>query len=390
MRILLYLIRKMKKIAILTQPLKANYGGIIQNYALQTILKRNGFNVETISREYHPDASKFRVFLAHLRNETVNRILGKRKKIFSKKEADYVFSENLFFIEKHLKVSKSLYSKLDLQSYFSKNKFDIVVVGSDQTWRPKYSPDIYNYFLDFIEHDKDIIKIAYASSFGTEKWEFTEEETIRCKELVKEFDSVSVREFSGVSLCATHLNTDAQWVLDPTLLLKADDYKSLFENLNYKKTGMFNYVLDRNVDKQKFIESLSKQINMELFTNQPERSIDGGVIFDFDSIQNFKYPSLEGWLKSFYDADFVVTDSFHGTVFSILFNKPFLAIVNEERGASRFYSLLKLFDLENRLITNVRAFNENILEENIDYDKVNQILENLREKSLLFIKSNIN
>ncbi|WP_196934696.1 polysaccharide pyruvyl transferase family protein [Sphingobacterium hungaricum] len=380
----------MKKIAILTQPLKANYGGIIQNYALQTILKRNGFNVETISREYHPDASKFRVFLAHLRNETVNRILGKRKKIFSKKEADYVFSENLFFIEKHLKVSKSLYSKLDLQSYFSKNKFDIVVVGSDQTWRPKYSPDIYNYFLDFIEHDKDIIKIAYASSFGTEKWEFTEEETIRCKELVKEFDSVSVREFSGVSLCATHLNTDAQWVLDPTLLLKADDYKSLFENLNYKKTGMFNYVLDRNVDKQKFIESLSKQINMELFTNQPERSIDGGVIFDFDSIQNFKYPSLEGWLKSFYDADFVVTDSFHGTVFSILFNKPFLAIVNEERGASRFYSLLKLFDLENRLITNVRAFNENILEENIDYDKVNQILENLREKSLLFIKSNIN
>jgi len=379
----------MKRVAILTQPLKGNYGGIIQNYALQQVLKKEGFEVETISREYVKDASKFRVFLANFKNETYNRLKGKRKKIFTKQEANLIFKENKRFIHDQLEVSKKLYSTDDLSAYFDVKKFDVVIVGSDQTWRPKYSPNIYNYFLDFLEGDNQILKIAYASSFGTDKWEFTKEEELRCKELVKYFNAVSVRELSGVSLCQNFLDTDAQWVLDPTLLLQKEDYMSLFQHISVEKKGVFNYVLDRESSKQRFIDGVANKLQLKLFKHQPHRSIEKGVIYDFTSIDDFKYPPLEGWLKSFSDSDFVLTDSFHGTVFSIIFNKPFLAIVNEDRGASRFYSLLKVFGLESRLVTDVQSFDNNILNEVIDYKKVNDVLSNLRTQSYKFIKESM-
>src|SRR5690606_28180053 len=137
----------MKKLAILTQPLKANYGGLIQNFALQSVLKGFGYNVETLSREYHRDAGAFRTLLAKGKNQVLSLLTGKKKKLFSKKEAAYVFSETYRFIREHLAVSRNLYSTSDLKQYFKNQHFSGIVVGSDQTWRPKYSPNIYNYFL---------------------------------------------------------------------------------------------------------------------------------------------------------------------------------------------------------------------------------------------------
>lgn len=379
----------MNKIAILTQPLKANYGGIIQNYALQEVLKREGFEVETISREYVRDASSFKVFLAHLKNETLNRIFGKHKKIFSKEEANQIFAENLRFIKERMSTSKKLYSTIELKKYFEEKNFKAVIVGSDQTWRPKYSPDIYNYFLDFLTRNQVICKVAYAASFGTEKWEFTPEQTTNCKKLISQFDAVSVRENSGVLLCKNHFTSTAEWVLDPTLLLKKEDYIHLFSHIKKEQKGIFNYVLDRDENKQNFIQSLAETLNKPLYTHQPKKAIERGLIYDYITMGEFIYPSLEGWLKSFHDANFVITDSFHGTVFSIIFNKPFLAIVNKDRGASRFYSLLKEFGLENRLVIDIEKFDKNILFQQIDYTQVELKWDELRAKSYTYLKEQI-
>ncbi|WP_270088419.1 polysaccharide pyruvyl transferase family protein [Sphingobacterium sp. SYP-B4668] len=379
----------MKKIAILTQPLKGNYGGIIQNYALQEVLRGGGFEVETIAREYGRDATATRRFLAHLKNDTYNWVVGKRKKIFSKKEAEFIFAENTRFIQERIGLSPKLYDTAGLAQYFKNRDFDAVIVGSDQTWRPKYSPAIGNYFLDFLVDNSRIYKMAYAASFGTDEWEFTEREREECSTLIEHFDAVSVREKSAVSLCQQFLNVEAEWVLDPTLLLTQADYRKLYSHKDGHKKGVFTYILDTDVKKRELVEKVANKLNVSVYTHQPHRPIEGGNVYDFDNLDDFKYPAPEGWLQSFDDADFVLTDSFHGTVFAILFNKPFYAIVNDARGAARFHSLLQMFDLEHRLITCIDTFKLNTGKLDINYQHVNEKLTQWRGKCAVFLQQNL-
>jgi exopolysaccharide biosynthesis predicted pyruvyltransferase EpsI len=97
---------------------------------------------------------------------------------------------------------------------------------------------------------------------------------------------------------------------------------------------------------------------------------------------------VEEWIRGFMDAEFVVTDSFHGTVFSIIFNKPFISIANESRGTTRFTSLLKMFNLENRLIFSPEELNLDKVKE-IDWGNVNEILEQDKERAIFFLKRNL-
>lgn len=378
-----------KKVAILTQPLQGNYGGIIQNYALQEVLRREGFIVETIAREYGRDATTLRKFLAHLKNNTYNWARGRKKKIFSKEEAKQIFAENRRFIKEYIDISPKLYDTNELADYFVNNKFDAVIVGSDQTWRPKYSPEIGNYFLDFLVHDKEIYKMAYAASFGTDKWEFTEIETRQSSVLIKTFDAVSVREKSGIILCRNFFNVEAEWVLDPTLLLTPDDYRGLYKSIEGSKNGVFSYLLDKDSTKTDLVDKLADKLDVPVYSYQPKCAIEAGDIYDFDNLQNYTYPSLEGWLKSFDQADFVITDSFHGTVFAILFNKPFFAILNDARGAARFHSLLQRLDLEDRLITDINNMNLPTDLLDIDYKSVNNKLELWRAQSYDYLWTNL-
>jgi len=147
----------MKKIAILTQPIGFNYGGIIQNYALQLTLKKMGYEVITIAREYEK-VSRIKLLLHKAKTTMLKSLNNDKIKIFSDDEKNYIASEMFRFIKDNISISEKLYTDNDISTYFKTNKFDIVVVGSDQTWRPKYSPNIYNYFLDFLINDKAIIK----------------------------------------------------------------------------------------------------------------------------------------------------------------------------------------------------------------------------------------
>lgn len=373
-----------KKIAILTQPLKSNYGGIIQNYALQNVLKKNGYSVITVDRDYK-EYSWLRLNINLLKRKIINLLNGNKLFIISNKNKSYIFSSSTNFIDENINRTKKIRSTTDLKKHFEQNKYDGVIVGSDQVWRPMYSPNIHNYFFDFLLDNKLIKKISYAASFGTDKWEFTNELTASCKELIKQFDLITVREKSAINLIKEKFNRDVQFVLDPTLLIDKQEYINLINQKNNNRNfrGIYTYVLDRNLEKNNIINKIEKDLNLSSFFCQPKCSISNPISKNID---DYKYPPMAEWLNGFHKADFVITDSFHGTVFSIIFNKPFITIVNKERGASRFESLLSELDLMDRLIYNYSEKQiENILSTSINFEKVNSKIQNLKLISLEFL-----
>ncbi|WP_313114943.1 polysaccharide pyruvyl transferase family protein [Aequorivita sediminis] len=372
------------KIAILTQPLANNYGGIIQNYALQKCLLDNGCQVETINRVAKNPNPKLKILASRYKELFSKYILCSKKPTY----LDYkkLSVNNREFINKYIKLSPKIVSTAELVNYFKIKKFNVVLVGSDQVWRPKYSPNIYNFYLDFLPTSLNLIKTSYAASFGTDEWEYTDEQTELCSNLVGKFDSVSVREDSGVKLCSTNLNReDAVHVLDPTLLLEAEDYSELIGQPIENK-GLFTYVLDETKEKLDFIREIADKMDLSIHKNQARsRPLDTQTY----ELEDYIIPPIEGWLQGFRDAEFVITDSFHGTVFSIINRKPFYTIVNRERGASRFESFLKQVGLEDRMIYDVNKVDVTYISRNIDYDKVIPILDLLKFKSREFLYSSI-
>lgn len=374
------------KIAIMTQPLGRNYGGMMQAYALQKVLRDMGHEVMTIN--HHASAKGAVYNLARLGFRLLKKATLKRKlPVNVEKHYSYIFKDTQAFVDKHIVQSEYIDNDKDLKLHFYKNKYDAVIVGSDQTWRPMYSPNIYNYYLDFLENDTGIKKIAYASSFGVDIWEYSVEETRRCAELAKLFNAISVREQSGIDFCKKHLGVDSECVLDPTLLLDKEDYLALIGD-RYKgaqNEGVFTYFLDTNEEKESASEQLAKKLDTFTFKSQAKLGLGGQTSRDID---DYKMPAVEDWLASFANAEYILTDSFHGVVFSIVFNKPFIAIGNHNRGLSRFHSLLSKLDLMDRLIVD----DENILDrlkEEIAYIQVNSILINNKLFSSNFLRTYI-
>ncbi|MBQ8543631.1 MAG: polysaccharide pyruvyl transferase family protein [Alistipes sp.] len=371
------------KIGILTLPLHTNYGGILQAYALQTILERMGHDVVVFDTP-----NKIPIFTWKLPIKFVKRcfckfILQKPTKIFYEqwynKTYPVISQYTQQFIDGYI-------NRLEVNSFkcLRSNQFDVFVVGSDQVWRPIYfsrmfSTKIENAFLDFAKK-WDVTRISYAASFGTEGWEYREEQTKKCGELLQLFDFVSVREESGVHLCKKMFNVDAYHVLDPTMLLESKDYFALIRRANSPKSlgNMLCYILDSTEEKVDIINQIAKERNLVPFRVNCED-------VHMDSPKRIQ-PPVESWLRGFYDAKFVVTDSFHACVFSILFKKPFIVIGNKKRGMARFKSLLAMFGLQNRLID---SFDISVVCEEIDWNSVYQILEEKRVLSLSLLSKKL-
>ena len=177
---------------------------------------------------------------------------------------------------------------------------------------------------------------------------------------------------------------DAVHVLDPTMLLSKDDYLKLIESEDSPcSTNMLlTYVLDRVQEKSEIINKIGNALHLTPYENGPAKYFSNIIE---NNVPECVFPSVSRWLAGFRDAQFVVTDSFHGTVFSIIFNKPFVAILNSERGASRFISLLSILGLENRLISTGDEVSEEHLRP-IDYTEVNKILNEWKLKSINYIR----
>lgn len=366
------------KIAIMTQPLGQNYGGIIQAWAIQQALKNLGHEPITIDRQVDRKGLVYRT--ARFGHRMLLNVLGKRKGPLSfERYLKSICQNNYEFISRNLKMSEPLDSTEKLKEHFETWSYDAVIVGSDQTWRPCYSPNIGNYFLDFLQ-DSEIKRIAYASSFGTDEWEFTDQQTQYCAQFAKQFDAISVREDSGVKLCEDYLGVNAKHVLDPTLLLTKQAYKSLYDSKNIpEQQGVYTYILDKAGWKTEVVRSVMEALNKSQYNNQPKSSMSSP---DSTNLADYSMPSIESWLKGFSDADFIVTDSFHGTVFAIIFNKPFISLVNHGRGATRLYSIAEKLGFSNRLLV---SFNrERVIElasMPIDFKAVSNKLDHARVSS---------
>ena len=370
----------MKKTAILTLPPDSNYGGILQNFALQQALTK--FEVESITL-YRRHRLSFSQQIIGVLYRIYNIIRGRKQLRLTTKQKDYIYRESTLFKNRYINITEPLYSTSALRSKVKALNVSSIIVGSDQVWRPKYTPFIYNHYLDFIDSHSGVKKIAYAASFGVDTWEYTGVQSERCKELAKDFNNISVREKSGIKLCNEYLGVDAIQVLDPTMLLTKEDYLSLIDYSNVPiRKGLFTYLLDDNNRKRKLVNEVEVALQIKEFKNQP-KAFRGNKSTD---IYDYIVPSVEGWIKAFDQADFVITDSFHGTVFSIIFNKPFLAIVNEQKGASRFISLLESLGLEDRLVNEDCIVEQTIFGKKIDYKSVNTKLNVLRNEGFDFLK----
>ena len=381
------------KIGILTLIGEFNYGNLLQSYALQTVLQRLGHEVVVLNRRGKAPKIQLQCIriLSYVKSWFSRYVLGNKEILIVNPLAeDYNpksycdKSELQRFAKEYIVRTNPLRSTQAMQDYFEKVGLDALIVGSDQVWREEYVFSIEEMFLSFIPNESHAKRIAYAASFGTDKDYITQEKIPVCVDLIKRFDAISVREKSAVKICNERFEVKAEHVLDPTMLLSSEDYKNLFNKRSIPPSdgNLLMYILDNSNEIKKTINVLSAQYNLTPF------SVNLTKLYNNKSY-NYIYPLIESWLKGFNDAKYVITDSFHGTVFSIIFNKPFICLGNEGRGSARFDSLLGLFGLENRLIDDYSKIEE-VINTPIDWKLVNSILEEKRKNSLSFIENALN
>lgn len=351
-------------IAIISLPLHQNYGGILQSYALQEFLVQQGHNVTLLDRR---------------RNHSDENI-GSR--VYSFISQDILHSNVQKFITQHIHRSAKIASQRELEEMAK--DFDAIIVGSDQVWRLSMIKGVEtNYFLDFAP--ESCRKIAYSASFGTTKWEGTDVLTKKIVPLAKRLNAISVRESDGIEMCRNLFDVEAVHTVDPVLLHKKEFYVStLLDGGNIEGGGLFYYFLGPNEEKRQGVDMLSERLGLTPFSVTPNWKFNIGK-FEFSSI-----PGPKEWVDSFRRAKFVLTDSFHGVAFSIIFNKPFIVLPHKSGGLSRIHSILTQFGLESRL----RSFeklsqltNDELM--NIDFSKVNDLVEQARAFSAEYLIKSI-
>ena len=382
------------KIGILTQPLHKNYGGLLQNYALQQVLKGMGHEVETIDHSFSIKISWVHQKLSKIKARLLHILFPKRYKsvkyLPTAKEIKIIRANTNYFIEKYIVRTNLICTIKEFDDIANSNKYDAYVVGSDQCWRPIYNgPFLLEMFLRFAKNQIGVKKIAYAASFGTDEWEFSPEMTVKCSALAKKFDLITVREASGVDLCRNNLGVDAKHVLDPTMLLDKEDYIKLIENENepHSPGNLFYYILDPSDEKKTLIKDIATKSGFIPFTVMPKYQEENRTKDDVKNrIEECVFPSVTSWLRGFMDAKMVVVDSFHGVVFSIIFNKPFWVIANAERGNARFVSLLGLYELEDRMVACGDAID---WKKAIDWNRVNAIRKSEQIRCINLLKTKL-
>jgi len=377
------------KIGILTQHLHNNYGGLLQAYALQHFLFKQGHDVLTIdfnTKNIGATVTKKPKLwgLKDISKNCIKKYILRRniKSILpfspSEEEKASVGRETRRFLAENIRTTQKL-TDINQFSYLESYNFDAYIVGSDQVWRPRYSPGLSAFFLKFLGEDKKTKRIAYAASFGVDNCdEYTQDELIEYTKLAKKFNGIAVREDSAVDLCKKHFSVTPEHVIDPTMLLEKESYIELVQkdNIPFSPGNMMVYVLDQSPEKINMINKVSTIKNLKPFTVMPSET--SGI-----------YPPVTQWLRGFIDAEYVVTDSFHGVAFSIIFNKQFIAIGNKDRGLARFTSVLKKFDLTSRLVLDASELSEDKINTEIDFAKVNEIKKKEQSFAFDFLQKNL-
>lgn len=359
-----------KKVAIVTINDYNNYGNRLQNYALQTLLEDNGMEVETLRVKRILKSKK----LKEIFKIPILDILFKINEIFKRK----IYKNKIFtryknikqFSDKYIKETEKLYSDRKLNNKVS-NQYDAFFVGSDQVWNQNYVNDGLTFFLKGIDDKK---KNAFSASIGVEKLSKEYEDILR--ENLNSFYQISVREESAKNIIEKLLDCSVERLLDPTMLIDEYKWKELFTGIDVKEKYILIYSLGAITKKErKLIKKIANDKNLSIIN-----------LADYSS----KYYTINPieFVELIQKAELVFTDSFHGSVFSILMNTPFIVTERKTSNSisSRIDTLLSVFSLEERRISNIANIStEELL--SFDEEKVKKVLKNERIKAESFLKS---
>lgn len=369
------------KIAIVTLPLHTNYGGLLQAFALKKTLESLGHEATVLDlKDKMPVPKSPAKYMARMIRRLLKGSGGPEvfKELRYRRELPALSANTSVFVDRY--IAPRL---IDVYDDVREGEYEAFFVGSDQVWRPLYFRGIEDAFLKFTK-DWDVLRVAYAASFGTDKLEYEYMQLEECSRLLAGFDAVSVREDAAVGMCSEWLDHDgAVHVLDPVMLLDPEVYRKLAASQeNHDAEGrIMTYILDPSDEKRHVVDFLKKVSGLGTYDSSVCPYVPGRPLVER------VVPSVEQWLAGFADCGLVVTDSFHGCVLSVLMHKRFVAVGNSRRGMSRLNSLLSMFGLEQRLVHGIDPEDDgSFLLSEIDWDSVDAKLEEQKDKSMGFIK----
>lgn len=343
------------KVAVLTIWHEKNYGAELQAYATIKMLQNLGHTVQMID-----------IRLSDMRKVNFKQRIVDAVSSFGQDERSF----NRFW-RKYIPTTRRYKNIEELKK--NPPKADIYLVGSDQVWNPditkRFAPI---YFLDFAPNH--IPRISYASSFGSEECLHQDFNSLMQSQLRK-FCALSCREESGVIFLKQSFGLDAKCVVDPTLLLT--DYSELIGDIQEKETLVY-YPLSCDEELESYSISLANRLSLVPINNKKEVLLLGKI--------PWKRVRIEDWIKNIGEAKFVITRSFHGLVFCLLYKRQFAILASRNGRGDRLINLLKMVKLEDRLYSNVAAIDKDKpwLRE-IDYDNVVDILKVRREESINYL-----
>lgn len=366
----------MKKVGIITQHRVVNYGSMLQTYALQEKIEELGYKCEVI--DYYPERftpvgmlKRIKTKGKKLEKSLVLRTIARMVIIPS-----YFIRFNMFFefLKKRINLSKKTFHTLEeLQSYDF--EYDIFCTGSDQVWNYGWNEKIeYPYFLSFVP-DKSP-KISYAASFG--KGTLLDCEIDETQRLLSRYNHISVRELSGVDIINKLGIKGATNVLDPTLLLTGDEWRRIASG-KYKND---KYILIYNLNRNKKIDNYAKALSKK--TGLKVRYISYQIHEFYKNGKMFCNSKVEDFLSLIDNAQYIITDSFHATAFSLNFNKEFV-IVYPGKYSTRLQSILEILSLTNRVAKDENDMS--VIDNRIDYGVVNAILNEERSRSIEWLRT---
>lgn len=354
------------KVGIITFHRAINYGGVLQAYALQRVI--SDLEIECDIIDYYCPFIE-----AHYRPKKITKMQIKRliSTLLFNGELKRSTDEFENFINHYLKLSSKKYSPQTIVK--ANREYDYFLTGSDQVWSPTCAGFDNAYFLDFvIDINK---KGAYAASFG--RSDIPEELKSEYTRLLKDFNSISVREKSGVNIVNQLTNLNATVVLDPTLLLSKEQWEN-----NFNKKRFSNYILVYMISEDKDLLKKAKEYSKE---HHLQIVYINNRLYKTKNVTNISKVSPEEWVSLFINAECIFTNSFHGIAFSINFSKLFFAYELKENKSvnERIINILSLFDLTEHLInkeTDIKGISE------IDYQQIQMKLDKLRKESMKYLR----
>lgn len=378
----------MKKVGIVSCYFKDNYGSMLQAYATKKILYKNEIPNETINIKYNKDFKngKRKYYLSQITNfkfiknklgmvklkidKKLNKQLGKNIAIRTQKYKEF---------RKEFNLSRSNNTFKDLTNQ-AKELYSDVIVGSDQLWLPVNVVADY-YTLNWVPDE--INKISYSTSFGFSSIPNKYVELYR--NFLNRINYLSTREESGVQIIKDIVARDAKLVCDPTILLTKDEWhEESSKERKYDEKYILCYFLGNNIEHRKFAERLRKKTGYKIVSlNHADEYVKYSD--EFCDYAPFDIGPRE-WISLIENAEYVCTDSFHGTVFSILFNKMFFDFRRHNNKSkvstnSRIDSLLDVAGISKERILVGNEDIDKVLTYKIDYNKVNENINKFREDS---------